>query len=798
MQEEQDKQNQNMITLSVRDFVEFAYQHGSIDTRFGGASRAREGAMIHRRLQKSMGSSYQAEVTLKYQRIFHNHVFNLWGRADGVVFRNGIPVLVDEIKTTTRNIMMISENDYPEYFAQARTYAWMLCSENRLKEIEVQLTFYQVPSGTIRQIKEKDSFKSLCEYVDKMFQDWSKWINLRDQLTIQRNNSIRNMSFPFEGWRKGQHQIASAVYRTIEKKGKLVCQAPTGIGKTMGILIGSLHALARGNGNRIYYATARTTGAEAVEKALTCLQERSGLSLRYVTFVAKDKICLKETRKCNPDDCQYADHFYDRVKPAVYELLRAEQKFDSQKLITASKKYCLCPFELSLYLGQWCDVIIGDYNYIYDPVIALQDLSENENGVKTILLVDEAHHLVERVRDMYSNHLICKKNFMEIRKNTRQINGFYKALTAVIDYLEHARVVLTDRNELWRVEKKFPHELLQHLRKVAQAGDMMISQLTQQRKSIDEKVLDFYFEIRRILVICDSYGEESRTSFAVSDDHSDIHIGIHCLDPASAIFDSTQMCQSVIYFSATLSPLVYFKRFLGGTQMSLVNLDSPYNADHFLVLTADQISTRYKYRQQTFKQISEMLIAFVQGHKGNYLFYFPSYAYMNLVYQDFIGKAKREPLNIIRQNQEMSPEEKEAYLDQFQQDQKKSLVGFAILGSSFGESIDLTGESLIGVAIIGVGLPMISRENDMLRDYFQNQNHQGYNNAYMYPGFSKVLQAMGRVIRTEVDRGVALLIDDRYKERRYRELFPKYINTPKRVRNISELRERLDAFWGKH
>ena len=217
MQKEQDKQNQNMITLSVRDFVEFAYQHGSIDTRFGGASRAREGAMIHRRLQKSMGSSYQAEVTLKYQRIFHNHVFNLWGRADGVVFRNGIPVLVDEIKTTTRNVMMISENDYPEYFAQARTYAWMLCSENRLKEIEVQLTFYQVPSGTIRQIKEKDSFKSLCEYVDKMFQDWSKWINLRDQLTIQRNNSIRNMPFPFEGWRKGQHQIASAVYRTIEK-----------------------------------------------------------------------------------------------------------------------------------------------------------------------------------------------------------------------------------------------------------------------------------------------------------------------------------------------------------------------------------------------------------------------------------------------------------------------------------------------------------------------------------------------------------------------------------------------------
>ena len=359
-------------------------------------------------------------------------------------------------------------------------------------------------------------------------------------------------------------------------------------------------------------------------------------------------------------------------------------------------------------------------------------------------------------------------------------------------------MALTDHDELWHVEKQFPNELLQHLRRVAQAGDGMISQFTQQRKSIDEKVLDFYFEIRRILVICDSYGEESRTSFAVSDDHSDIHIGIHCLDPASAIFDSTQMCQSVIYFSATLSPLVYFKRFLGGTQMSLVNLDSPYNADHFLVLTADQISTRYKYRQQTFKQISEMLIAFVQGHKGNYLFYFPSYAYMNLVYQDFIGKAKREPLNIIRQNQERSPEEKEAYLDQFQQDQKKSLVGFAILGSSFGESIDLTGESLIGVAIIGVGLPMISRENDMLRDYFQNQNHQGYNYAYMYPGFSKVLQAMGRVIRTEVDRGVALLIDDRYKERRYQELFPKYINTPEHVRNISELRERLDAFWGKH
>lgn len=795
MKVEQDRRNSKAITLSVREFVEFVYQHGSIDTRFGRMRRAQEGAIIHRKLQKSMGASYKPEVTLKYQTCFQNHIFNLWGRADGIIFQNSKPCLIDEIKTTTRNVMTISEDDYPEYFAQARTYAWMVCSENQLDEIEVQLTFYQVPSGTIRQIKEKNSFKDLCEYVDKMFREWNKWIDLQSQLMLWRNDSIRRMPFPFENWRKGQHQIASAVYRTIEDKSLLICQAPTGIGKTMGVLIGALHALAHENGDRIFYATARTTGTEAIVKALMCLREKSGLSIRYVTLVAKDKICLKEDRQCNPDDCEYADHFFDRIKPAVYELLQAEEQFNSQNLIAASKKYCLCPFELSLYLARWCDVIIGDYNYIYDPVISLQSLCENENRGKSILLVDEAHHLVERVRDMYSNHLISKQLFLEIRKKIRKINGFFKALTEVIDYLEQERMTLTVEKTLWHVEKQFPIDLYHRLRSVAQAGEVMISQYTQQRKVIDEKVLEFYFEIRRILVLHDTYGEESRTSFALSDDCSDIHIGIHCLDPASAIFDKAQICQSVIYFSATLSPLVYFKRFLGGTQMSLVNLDSPYDANHFLVLTADQISTQYKDRQQTFEQVSEILIAFVQSHEGNYLFYFPSYAYMNLIYQDFTEKVQPAKFNIICQKQDMSSKEKEAYLNQFRKDQNKSLVGFAILGSAFGEGIDLAGESLIGVAIIGVGLPMINRENDMLRNYFQKLNHQGYRYAYMYPGFSKVLQAMGRVIRTETDRGVALLIDDRYKEERYQKLFPKYINGPERVQNRAQLEQKLRTFW---
>ncbi len=783
------------ITLSVRELVGFVYQRGSIDLRPGQMNRAHEGAEIHRKLQAATGPSYHAEVTLKYQASFKGYHFNIWGRADGVIYRNNLPVIVDEIKTTTQNVMLISESDYPDYFAQAKLYAWILCQENKLEKISVQLTFYQVPSGTIRQINKIENAASLSHFADQVFGEWIKWLELKRKLIMCRNTSIVSMPFPFQKWRQGQHQIASAVFRTIEEETTLMCQAPTGIGKSMGVLTGALHALARGKGHQIYYATARTTGAKAAENALALLREKSGISLRAVTLTAKDQICLQDVRQCDPVHCPYADHYFDRIKPVLFELLKKDQNFDSEHIIRFAKQNMLCPFELSVDLSHWCDVIIGDYNYLYDPVVNLQFQDKFENS--TILLVDEAHHLVDRVRDMYSDHSISQEKLINLRKKIRRINLFYKALTELIDELEKKRLKLVKLSKFWVIEKEFPRDLYKYLQKTAVAGEIWFSKFAQSEQVIDEEIVNFYLEIRRILVILEFYEKDSRTSFSLSQNQKDISLGIHCLNPKQMIIKKAHESQAVIYFSATLSPFIYYKRFFGEKDVSLVDLKSPYQSEHLLLLNADSISTQYQYRKQTADQVAEMLLAFIQAHEGHYLIYFPSYVYMDLIYSRFIEKKIVPSYTIICQKRAMSVKDKQVFLDHFQKREEKNLVGFAVLGSSFSEGIDLVGESLVGAAVVGVGLPMICPENDMLKDYFSSQGQNGFDYAYLFPGFSKVLQAIGRVIRTENDYGAVLLIDDRYAQKRYQQLFPKYLNLPKRIETVQQLTKELVNFWEK-
>jgi DNA excision repair protein ERCC-2 len=785
---------QEVISLSVRELVGFVYQRGSIDTRPGQMNRAQEGAEIHRKLQASMESSYHPEVTLKYQTYYKDYCFNIWGRADGVVYRNNMPVLVDEIKTTTKNVMFISELDYPDYFAQARLYAWIICQENKLEKIDVQLTFYQVPSGTVRQIKKTESAASLSRFAEQVFCEWTKWLELKRELTNRRNVSIVNMPFPFQKWRPGQHQIASAVFRTIEEKRTLICQAPTGIGKSMGVMVGALHALARGKGTQIFYATARTTGAGAAEKALALLKKKSDIFVRSVTLTAKDQICLQEVRQCDPIHCPYADHYFDRIKPVLYKLLKNEQNFDSQHITRIAKQNRLCPFELSIDLSHWCDVVIGDYNYLYDPVVNLQFQERFEN--ETILLVDEAHHLIDRVRDMYSDRSISKIKLLNVRKKIRKINLFYRALTALIDELEKIRLQLINLNKSWNVEKEFPRDLYKNLQKAAVAGEVWFSKAAKSEQIVDEEIINFYLELRRILVILEYYGEATRTSFSISENQKDICIGVHCLNPKQMILKQANDSRAVIYFSATLSPLIYYKRFFGGKDMSLVDLKSPYQSDHLLLLSAD-ISTQYKYRQQTADQVVEMLSFFLQARQGHYMIFFPSYAYMQLIYHKFSEQAEISSYSIICQKKTMSAKEKQDFLDRFHEHEKeeRTLIGFAVLGSFFSEGIDLTGESLVGVAVVGVGLPMVCPENDMLKDYFSSQGQKGFDYAYLFPGFSKVLQAIGRVIRTENDYGAVLLIDDRYAQKRYQRLFPKYLNLPKSIATPHQLSKELQNFW---
>lgn len=777
------------IKIPVRQLVEFILRGGSIDNRYGGMERAQEGARIHRKLQKAEGDGYQPEVYLSMTTEWEGASFTVEGRADGIFTQEDGSAVVDEIKTTLAPIEEITEEFNRMHWAQAMCYAYFYASQQELKEIKIRLTYYQVETGEIKRFYRTFSLPELQAFYESLLSKYRVWADFESGWKETRNASIREFGFPFDEYRAGQRELASAVYRTIASEGKLFCQAPTGIGKTMSTLFPSVKAIGEGKAEKIFYLTAKTITRQAAVEALERMREQP-LRLKSVTLTAKDKICFLEERNCNPEACPYADGHYDRVNEVLLASLEQHDSFTREVIEEAARAGKVCPFEFALDLTLWCDCIVCDYNYLFDPTVALKRFFSEGKG-DYVFLVDEAHNLVDRARSMYSASLV-KSAFFEQRKRLgKQEKAFRAALQKVNSSLISLRKECGEEHFL--VSDEALTELNAQLTAVSACCEEWLK--AHRGAPEEQEVLSLYFDTLAYLKIADLYDECYTTT--VETWGSEVKVKQLCLDPSKLLAECTKHGKATVFFSATLTPPGYFARVLGGGERCYYQqMDSPFAQERCCLLIADRVNTRFQAREESVPVLSDYIFTAVSGKKGNYMVYFPSYRYMNRVCEAF--QEQHPEIPVVVQNTEMEEAEREAFLARFQEQEEETLVGFCVLGGLFSEGIDLKGSRLIGSIVVGVGLPQINREQDLLKEYYNRVNDgSGFDFAYRFPGMNKVLQAAGRVIRGPEDRGIVLLIDSRFPSPSYRSLFPRHWNDYRRVTSPAQLKGEINFFWQK-
>lgn len=773
------------VQISVRRLVEFVLRGGSIDSRMTSSDRALEGTKIHQLLQKSAGEEYQAEVSLKLDRTVEGVVFSLDGRADGIINEQTI----DEIKTTETVMEEITEDFRPLHWAQLICYGFMFAEKSDLPEVTLQLTYYQVADEEIKQFRRVMSREEMGVFVDDLLSKYAVWAKMSAAWEMKRNKTIQELSFPYNSYRRGQRELSIAVYRTAVSGENLFCEAPTGIGKTMSTLFPAVKAMGEGKTDKIFYFTAKTITRQVAEDALDEMR-RKGLAARSVTITAKDKICFLDERKCEPDHCQFARGYYDRLNEALFDLLGQEEAITRTVVEQYARKYTLCPFELSLDVALFCDAIVCDYNYLFDPVVYLKRFFSEGPG-KYTFLVDEVHNLVDRARSMFSATL-RKSLVMQVKRqlDKKLHKRLWNSVNAMNKVMVSLNKELTESGETIHVNKIGLTEWNESVLKFTFVAKEWLPQNTQSETQSD--VLELYFESLRYVKIAELYDERYTTQ--ITRTHSDLEIKQLCLDPAFLLSEKLKLGASSVLFSATLRPIDYYTNVLGGEEdTSRMVFSSPFEQQNMHLLVADNISTKYQMRDQSLASVVEALAALIAGKKGNYLFFFPSFQYLQNVYELF--REKHPEIVVRKQEGAMDEEQREAFLEAFKAGNLETLVGFCVLGGVFSEGIDLRGERLIGAAIVGVGLAQLNPESDLIKDYYNETIGQGFDYAYQLPGMNKVLQAVGRVIRGESDRGVILLIDERFSASRYRTLFPAHWNHAKIVKNTKEITEQVTEFW---
>ncbi|MBC1987465.1 ATP-dependent DNA helicase [Listeria sp. FSL L7-0478] len=773
------------VQISVRRLVEFVQRSGSIDSRMTSSDRALEGTKIHQLLQKEAGEEYVAEVRLNLERVVDEIAFSLDGRADGIINAQTI----DEIKTTETPMEEITEDFRPLHWAQLICYGFMLAEKSDLPEVTLQLTYYQVLDKEVKRFQRVMSRAEMGAFVDDLLSKYAVWAKAAAAWEMKRNKTIQALTFPYDSYRSGQRELAIAVYRTVSSEESLFCEAPTGIGKTMSTLFPGVKAMGEGKTDKLFYFTAKTITRQVAEDALDEMR-RKGLAARSVTITAKDKICFLDERKCEPDHCQFARGYYDRLNEGLFDMLQSEEAITRSVVEEYARKYTLCPFELSLDVALFCDVIICDYNYLFDPVVYLKRFFAEGPG-KYTFLVDEVHNLVDRARSMYSATLrksmvLQVKRGLDKKANKRLLN----TINAMNKEMIALNKKLTELGETIYVEKEKLAEWNEAVLKFTFVAKEWLPQNTQSESQAD--VLELYFESLRYLAIAEFYDERYITQ--VTRSRGDLEIKQLCLDPAFLLSEKLKLGSSSVLFSATLRPIDYYTNVLGGEKdTSRMMFASPFKQKNMHLLVADYISTKYQMRETSLESVVDALYALTSGKTGNYLFFFPSFLYLQNVYDLF--KEKYPNIRLQKQGNSMDEAQREHFLEEFQAGNEETLVGFCVLGGVFSEGVDLRGDRLVGAAIVGVGLAQLNHESDLIKDYYNKTIGRGFDYAYQIPGMNKVLQAVGRVIRGESDRGVVLLIEERFSADRYRALFPAHWNHAKTVKSAHEISREADGFW---
>ncbi|WP_433941692.1 ATP-dependent DNA helicase [Paenibacillus lautus] len=749
------------IQISVRPLVEYVFRSGSITSGFRTATSLTEGTRAHQQVQRDYGENDQKEVQLEAEIPYEDLLFVVEGRCDGLI-QEDERTMIDEIKSTSGDLGEITEHTYPVHWAQAKMYAYMYAKLHEIPTMSVRLTYFQVPSGERKQFVQEWSFAQLESFVLEVVAAYAPYANLLREHGERRDRSIRELKFPFPAYREGQRKLAGAVYKSIGEGRRLFAKAPTGIGKTISTLFPSVKAIGEGLLSRIFYLTAKTITRTTAEEAMARM-ERQGLCMHTVTLTAKDKICFSEAEGCSQMGCAFSEGYYDRINDAILDLLSNETLITRPVVEAYARKHTVCPFEFSLDAAYAADAVICDYNYVFDPRVSFKRMPEDVKK-RSVLLIDEAHNLVDRARGMFSAEL-NKSAFLELQRAYKESNpGLYNTAKRVNNRFKVLRKVSEEEERI--VGSQQPEmmvELLEDFSLQAEA-ELMTG------KSGDEAdaLLECYFAVQGYLRISKLYDDRFVTYAEMSG--SEVFLKLFCLDPSYLLQQAGKNYRSSVFFSATLMPLGYYRDMLGAEEEDYsLSIPSPFSSEQLDVRILP-LSTRFKDRERNSEAIVRMLSALVQEKPVNTLIFLPSYPYMQDIHEAF---ARMNPeARTLLQGHGMSEEEREAFLNAFQADAEDPLIGFAVMGGIFSEGIDLKGERLSSVVVIGVGLPQLSFENDIIKDYFERTGKRGYDYAYVYPGMNKVLQAGGRLIRSEQDSGTLTLVDDRFLNRQYGMLLP--------------------------
>ena len=840
------------LHTSVRNLVEFILRGGDIDNRSGRmiTDAMMEGSKIHRKIQRSMGEDYQAEVPLALTIEAEEYMLVIEGRADGIAYgefpnqnsekeaytqdtfldRTGKSeemVYIDEIKGVYRNVATMEAPVYV-HKAQAMCYAYTYALQNHLDQIGVQMTYCNLDTEDVKLFQEVFAWDALADWFGNLIAEYRKWADWQIMWRRKRQESIQNLEFPYP-YREGQRKLVGDVYRTIRRGKNLFLQAPTGVGKTISTIFPAVKAVGEELADRIFYLTAKTITATVAKETFGLLREQ-GYQAKIIQLTAKEKLCLcgntaieqeaadqdnpypdfpQIKLECNPQNCPYAKGHFDRVNDAVFELLQASDLFTREEILAQARKHRVCPFELSLDVATWCDNILCDYNYVFDPNVYLKRFFQDSSKEKYLFLVDEAHNLVDRSREMYSATLY-KEDILAVKKIMKPHN---QAIARTLDKCNKAMLDFKRECENYSVCESVGVLTFYLMRLVSQMEEFF----EKPREFPDKKtVLDFYFELRNFVNIYDLV-DENYVIYDEMQEDGRFMIKLFCVDPSKNLQKCIDKSVSTIFFSATLLPINYYKRLLSTKEDNYaIYAQSTFDETQRLLAFGRDVSTKYTRRGPAeYEKIARYIRAAIRSKKGNYMVFFPSYKMMQDVYDVFVRveresdtrngvavsdeqniaeESLEESLTIIMQHSNMNEAEREEFLQAFEQEDGGTLVAFCVMGGIFGEGIDLKNDRLIGAVIVGTGLPQISNEREILKQYYDKQGLSGFDYAFRYPGINKVLQAAGRVIRTQEDRGIIVLLDERFLQSDYNALYPREWKN-RIVGNVETVDAEICKFW---
>ena len=767
--------------IAVKDIATFLYSSGDLTNEFFSNKNQLDGKHAHSYLQNQYNKDSKKEYYIKQEVNYKDDEFTIHGFIDGVLIEDD-KLILEEIKSTQTPLKNIDLSFHKEHLAQLMLYAYMYANINALNSVNLRLTYIHIPEYETKKFELTKDYHELESFFFDSIDKYSSWIHLVDEKSNEGFDSLKNIKFPFKNKREGQYELMKATYFTLQNNKILYAIAPTGIGKTMATMFPALKTIKKRN-EKLFYLTAKTSGRTVAIDSIRMLQSE-GLKIKSLVLTSKAKACATKSRICKPEKCPFAKGYFNKSRTAIEDIYKNNNLFDFVKINEYANKYQICPFEFSLDLSEFCDLIVCDYNYVFDPKAHLMRYFD-DNTYKSKILCDESHNLVDRSKEMYSAILDSELVNKLVNILGRYDKVLYKKRGVFLSLLHKYDEIMSEN--LFYYSKFLDEKLLNILNQIVNISFNILSD--NQEFSNRDDALEAFFNAKDLLDTAEFFSENHM--FVIKKDEKSYYIEIRCMDASNFILKTIESSvNGIVFFSATMYPIDYYMDLITHGEGKYLTLKSPFDNNRLNLIINDSISTKYKDRENTISEIVEIIKNLVNSKRGNYIVFYPSYKYIELSLKYLEGL----DTEILVQMPNMDEHNKENILKQFSYT-NRSHLGLFVMGGSFSEGIDYQGDLLNGVIIVGVGLPQVNIENNLLKEFFEEKYNRGFDYAYTYPGFNKVVQAAGRVIRTEDDYGTVILVDERYKTLKYQKLMPDNWSNKKIITNSLELDDNLIEFW---